>query len=73
VRPCAPRAYERKIKKAKAKKAYHAVDRLEEKKPQYGLDHLVKERYPVGRLYCTVDKKLLSISSAVTTNSLWVT
>ena len=40
------RAYERKIKKAKAKKAYHAVDRLEERKPQYGLDHLVKERYP---------------------------
>ena len=40
------RAYERKIKKAKAKQAYHAVDRLEERKPQYGLDHLVKERYP---------------------------
>ena len=40
------RSYERKIKKAKAKKAYHAVDRLEERKPQYGLDHLVKERYP---------------------------
>ena len=40
------RAYERKIKKAKAKKAHHAVDRLEERKPQYGLDHLVKERYP---------------------------
>ncbi|EEH52965.1 uncharacterized protein MICPUCDRAFT_44858 [Micromonas pusilla CCMP1545] len=38
------RAYERKIKKAKA--PYHAVDRLEERKPQYGLDHLVKERYP---------------------------
>ena len=42
----ATRAYERKIKKAKAKKAHHAVDRLEERKPQYGLDHLVKERYP---------------------------
>ena len=40
------RAYERKIKKAKAKKAFHAVDRLEERKPRYGLDHLVKERYP---------------------------
>jgi pescadillo protein len=40
------RSYERKIKKAKAKRAYHAVDRLEERKPQYGLDHLVKERYP---------------------------
>eukprot|EP00227_Mantoniella_beaufortii_P019188 CAMPEP_0197575710 /NCGR_PEP_ID=MMETSP1326-20131121/1012_1 /TAXON_ID=1155430 /ORGANISM="Genus nov. species nov., Strain RCC2288" /LENGTH=734 /DNA_ID=CAMNT_0043138523 /DNA_START=104 /DNA_END=2308 /DNA_ORIENTATION=- len=40
------RAYERKIKKAKAKKAYHQIDRLEERKPQYALDHLVKERYP---------------------------
>ena len=40
------RAYERKIKRAKAKKAHHAVDRLEQKKPTYGLDHLVKERYP---------------------------
>ena len=40
------RAYERKIKRAKAKKAYHAVDRLEDKKPKYELDHLVKERYP---------------------------
>ena len=39
-------AYERKIKRAKAKKAYHAVDRLEDKKPKYELDHLVKERYP---------------------------
>ena len=39
------RAYERKIKKAKAKQAYHAVDRLEERKPQYGLDQFVKERY----------------------------
>ena len=40
------RAYERKIKGQGEEGASRCVDRLEERKPQYGLDHLVKERYP---------------------------
>ncbi|KAK1281550.1 Caffeic acid 3-O-methyltransferase [Acorus calamus] len=40
------RAYDRKVKKAKAKKNKKLVKRLLSQKPNYKLDHLIKERYP---------------------------
>ncbi len=39
------KAYERKIKKARAKRNEHLADRLESNRPSYTLDHLVKERW----------------------------
>ena len=40
------RAYARKLKRAKAKQNYVALDRLRDNTPQYELSHLVLERYP---------------------------
>ena len=40
------RAYSRKLKRAKAKQNYVALDRLRENAPKYELSHLVLERYP---------------------------
>ncbi|KAH7532464.1 pescadillo homolog [Ziziphus jujuba] len=40
------RAYEKKIKKAKAKKNQERANRLELRRPDYKLDRLVLERYP---------------------------
>ncbi|ERM98465.1 pescadillo homolog isoform X1 [Amborella trichopoda] len=40
------RAYDKKIKRALAKKNKDEVARLEKNRPSYTLDHLVKERYP---------------------------
>ena len=40
------RAYARKLKRAKAKQNYVALDRLRENTPKYELSHLVLERYP---------------------------
>lgn len=38
--------YERKIKKAKAKKEKFDLKKLVENKPTYSIDHILKERYP---------------------------
>lgn len=40
------KAFEKKIKKARAKKNSSLAARLETNKPSFSLDHLVKERYP---------------------------
>eukprot|EP00250_Pteridium_aquilinum_P024386 c29005_g1_i1 orf=919-2790(-) len=40
------KVFERKIKKARAKKNSSLAARLEANRPSYSLDHLVKERYP---------------------------
>lgn len=40
------KAFQRKIKRARAKKNSSLATRLEANKPSYSLDHLVKERYP---------------------------
>ncbi|ABO94300.1 predicted protein, partial [Ostreococcus lucimarinus CCE9901] len=40
------RAYARKLKRAKAKQNYVALDRLRDNTPRYELSHLVLERYP---------------------------
>ena len=40
------RAYSRKLKRAKAKQNYVALDRLRDHTPKYELSHLVLERYP---------------------------
>ncbi|CAK9312004.1 unnamed protein product [Citrullus colocynthis] len=40
------RAYEKKIKKADAKKNKERANFLKERKPTYGLDRIIKERYP---------------------------
>lgn len=40
------KAFEKKIKKAQAKKNGELAARLEKNRPAYSLDHLVKERYP---------------------------
>ncbi|KAI5076576.1 hypothetical protein GOP47_0008641 [Adiantum capillus-veneris] len=40
------KVYNKKIKKARAKKNLSLAARLEANKPSYSLDHLVKERYP---------------------------
>eukprot|EP00249_Psilotum_nudum_P022036 c28349_g1_i1 orf=520-2442(-) len=40
------RAFEKKIKKARAKENEELAVRLERNKPTYSFDHLVKERYP---------------------------
>ncbi|PON84254.1 Pescadillo [Trema orientale] len=40
------RVYEKKIKKAKAKKNEERAKRLETQKPNYKLDRLIRERYP---------------------------
>ncbi|XP_062106928.1 pescadillo homolog [Humulus lupulus] len=40
------RVYEKKIKKAKAKKNEERAKRLEKSKPNYKLDRLIRERYP---------------------------
>ena len=39
-------AYERRIRKARAKHNADAADRLEAARPRHRLDHLVRERYP---------------------------
>lgn len=39
------RAYEKKIKKAKAKKNQERASRLEQRKPDYKLDRLIRERF----------------------------
>jgi pescadillo protein len=38
--------YEKKIRKAKAKKQKFDVGKLRENKPTYTIDHIIKERYP---------------------------
>ena len=40
------KAYEKRVKKAKAKRAFELADRLARRRPGYRLDHLVRERYP---------------------------
>ncbi|KAF3444608.1 hypothetical protein FNV43_RR14300 [Rhamnella rubrinervis] len=40
------RVYEKKIKKAKSKKNEERANRLEQQKPDYKLDRLIRERYP---------------------------
>lgn len=40
------KAFQKKIKRARAKKNFSLATRLEANKPFYSLDHLVKERYP---------------------------
>ncbi|GAB4820488.1 hypothetical protein N2152v2_007534 [Parachlorella kessleri] len=39
-------AYEKKVRKARAKKNRDLAQRLAERRPTYRLDHLVRERYP---------------------------
>lgn len=39
------RVYERKVKKAKAKKNEERANRLEQQKPDYKLDRLIRERF----------------------------
>jgi pescadillo protein len=38
--------YEKKIKKARAKKEKYDENKLKENKPKYSIDHILKERYP---------------------------
>ncbi|MEW5307646.1 MAG: hypothetical protein WDW36_010025 [Sanguina aurantia] len=40
------KAYDRKVRKAKAKSNFSLAQRLQTLKPTYRLDHLIKERYP---------------------------
>lgn len=40
------KAFQRKVKKAKGRQDHALLQRLLERKPEYTLDHLVKERYP---------------------------
>ena len=39
-------AYERKVRKARAKKNFKLAKQLQSRAPGYKLDHLVRERYP---------------------------
>ncbi|XP_063951629.1 pescadillo-like [Lytechinus pictus] len=40
------RVFVRKVRKAKAKREWTSLDRLNRNEPKYKLDHIVKERYP---------------------------
>ena len=59
------RAYARKLKRAKAKSNYVALDRLRENTPKYELSHLVLERYP------TFNDALQDLDDPMTLTSLF--
>ena len=46
-------AFERKIKRANAKKNRDLAERLQAMRPTYRLDHLVKERCDLHQIFCT--------------------
>jgi pescadillo protein len=63
------KAYERKIKKAKAKMNTDLAQRLVSMKPGYKIDHLVKERYGVLLFWKGVSSFFLLIQEAIVFNN----
>ena len=53
------RVHEKKIKKAKAKWNKERAERLENKKPSYKLDRLIRERFVLFHFFFPKKKKLL--------------